>query len=137
MCFQHLAQATYFQCVVVDKAKKISYYDGRSDLLLKHLKIIGEESPKVRKQIAREEEDLMVIASEAVDFRNARRNAKYFNEMSKAKTIAYGEGIEFGLDKRNKEIAKTMLKESTFDIEMISKITGLTKEEIILLKEEN
>ena len=39
---------------VVDKVKKIFYYDGRSDLLVKHLKIIGEESPKVRKQIARE-----------------------------------------------------------------------------------
>ena len=72
----------------------------------------------------------MVIASEAIDFRNARRNAKYFNEMSKAKTIAYGEGKDDAIE----EIAKSMLKETSFDIEMISKITGLSKEYIESLK---
>ena len=65
------------------------------------------------------------------------RNDGYASGKNDGYTLGKDEGIEIGLDKRNKEIAKTMLKESTFDIEMISKITGLTKEEIILLKEEN
>ena len=64
------------------------------------------------------------------------RNDGYASGKNDGYTLGKDEGIEIGLDKRNKEIAKTMLKESTFDIEMISKITGLTKEEIILLKEE-
>ena len=73
----------------------------------------------------------MVIASEAIDFRNARRNAKYFNEMSKAKTIAYGEGKDDAIE----EIAKSMLKKYSFD--EIAEITGLSKEYIESLKNEN
>ena len=49
------------------------------------------------------------------------------------KHAAKEDGIKEGIEKSRKEIAKNMLKEK-ISIEVISKATGLTKEEIESLK---
>ena len=111
----------------VDKAKEMGYNDGENDLLLRHLQMIGEKSLKKMKQIAREDEDLMILAANAEDFRQARK-AKRWTSEEKERVIAYGEGK----DDRSFEIAKAMLEES--DVSYISKVTGLSIENIEELK---
>ena len=111
----------------VDKAKEMGYNDGENDLLLRHLQMIGEKSLKKIRQIAREDEDLMILAANAEDFRQARK-AKRWTSEEKERVIAYGEGKD---DMAN-EIAKAMLEES--DVSYISKVTGLSIENIEELK---
>ncbi len=50
--------------------------------------------------------------------------------------IAENKGYEQGVEQRNVEIAKTMLKKG-YSIDEIADISGLTKEEIEKLKEDN
>ncbi len=119
----------------VDKAREIGYYDGGSNLLLKHLKIMGEKSLKVIYQIAREEEELMILAATYADLRQARKIKRWTSE-EKARVIGYGDGMEKGIQENKIEIAKNMLIKN-LEIPLISEVTGLTVEEIEKLKEKN
>ena len=109
----------------IDKARRMKYYDGENDLFIHHLKLIGEKSNKVRKQIARGSEELMTIAETELGFMNDRKTLKVFNIEEKARTIGYGDGK----NDRNIEIAKNMLKDGA-SIDYISKMTDLKVEEV-------
>ena len=50
-----------------------------------------------------------------------------------ARELGFNNGVSFGVNEEKKVIAKNMIKEN-IDIETISKVTNLTKEEIIKLK---
>ena len=69
-------------------------------------------------------------AEDAIALENTR-NEYYFDEGMKK---GVKEGIKEGTEKKNLEVAKGMLKEN-IDINIITKITGLTKKEIIESKE--
>ena len=125
----------------VDKLPKVGYYDARNDLLLKHLRLMKETSQKIRKQIAREDEDLMTIAMGPTTFMHDESMYKYYNAEVKAKAIAYGDGKEEGRIEGRRdekiEIAKSMLEETPeLGMDKISKITGLTIEKINQIKED-
>ncbi len=109
----------------IDKAKEIRYYEGENNLLLRHLQIIGETSKKKRRQIARESEELMIIADKGTRFYNNRKFLKSNNMYDNARIMGYGEGV----DDRNIEIAKNMLRDGA-SVDYISKITNLSIEEI-------
>ena len=119
----------------VDKLPKVGYYDVRNNLLLKHLRLIKERSPKIRKQLAREDEDLMTIATYPSDFMHDEEIYKYHNMETKARDIGYGNGYEKGYGDRTIEIAKSMLEENTSK-EYISKITKISLEQLEKLQEE-
>ena len=63
----------------------------------------------------------------------SRREMEYNTLIVEATEKGLKEGIEQGIEQNNLEIAKKMLKEN-IKVETISKITGLTKEEIAKLK---
>ena len=92
-----------------------------------------ETSEKKRKQIAREDEDLMTIATSPTDLKQDKELRKIYNWEENLKNVFYGEGRDNGRKDRNLEIAKNMLEES--DVSYISKVTGLSIEEIEQLKE--
>ena len=112
----------------VDKAREIGYYEGENNLLLRHLQIIGESSLKKMKQIAREDEDLMILALNAAELRQMRKTKRWTSE-EKERIIAYGDGVDDGMEKNKIEIAKKMLKDGA-TIDYISKITDLSIEKI-------
>lgn len=118
----------------VDKLPKVGYYDAINDSLLKHLRLMIETSQKIRKQIAREDEDLMTIAMGPTTFMHDDSIYEYYNAEVKARAIGYGDGREDGRRDEKIEIAKSMLEES--DVSYISKVTGLSIEEINKLQEQ-
>ena len=59
----------------------------------------------------------------------------YYDYDALKKGEIYDEGVEYGIEKTNKEIAKAMLKENC-NIELIAKVTNLSYEDIEKLKEE-
>ena len=70
---------------------------------------------------------------EAYDKEWALRDQGYRDGLSQGKEEGRTQGLSQGKSERNIEIAKNMLKEN-MDINLISKLTGLTKEEINSLK---
>ena len=123
----------------VDKLPKVGYYDVINDSLLKHLRLMIETSQKIRKQIAREDEDLMTIAMRPTTFMHDDSIYEYYNAEVKAKAIGYGDGKEDGVAEGRRdekiEIAKSMLEESPeLGMNKIAKITGLSIEEIEAIK---
>ena len=58
---------------------------------------------------------------------------KSYRDLKNVIDTSYGEGREEGKDERNKEIALNMLKEG-LNILLISKITGLSEDEILILR---
>ena len=115
----------------LDKLPKVDYYNAINyDLLLRHLWLMQETSEKKRKQIAREDEDLMTIATSPTDLKQDKELRKIYNWEENLKNVFYGEGQ---MD-RNIEIAKDLL-EKKYDIQEIISITGLSIEEIEQLKE--
>ena len=127
----------------LDKVKEVGYNEGESDKLILHLKLMGAESHKERKQIGRKDEVLMTIAEHMVDFMNDRETNEIFSIENTLKhtytDIGREEGEEIG-EKRGEEnkqleIAHRMLKK--YKIEEISEVTGLSIDTIKKLKEEN
>ena len=117
----------------LDKLPKVDYYNAINyDLLLRHLWLMKETSEKKRKQIARGDDDLMTIATSPTDLRQDKELRKIYNWEENLKNVFYGEGRDNG----RREIAKSMLEETPeLGIEKISRITGLSIEDIEELKE--
>ena len=88
------------------------------------------------KRFTKEYDKILFYNKEEFQKRAAYEEGKNDGYVS-GKNDGYTLGKDEGKLDEKKEIAKTMLKETSFDIEMISKITGLSKEEIESLKEEN
>ena len=63
----------------------------------------------------------------------SRREMEYNTLIVEATEKGLKQGIKQGIEQNNLEVAKKMLKEN-IKVETISKITGLTKEEIAKLK---
>ena len=96
-----------------------------------------ETSQKIRKQIAREDDDLMTIATDPTKYMHDDSIYQYYNAEVKARAIGYGDGKEDGRRDEKIEIAKSILKESPeLGLEKIAKITGLTIENLDELKNE-
>ena len=77
-----------------------------------------------------ERKDEMTIAFYPVKIKRDKKLYKCYNWLENNKNIIYGEGVE----DRNIEIANNMLSENC-EIFLISKVTGLTLEDIEILKE--
>ncbi len=90
-----------------------------------------ETSQKIRKQIAREDDDLMTIATDPTKYMHDDSIYQYYNAEVKARAIGYGDGKE---DEKI-EIAKSML-DKKYDIHEITGLTGLSIEEINKLQEQ-
>lgn len=95
-------------------------------------KRIGEVMEK-NKNIRKANEELEYLSGNAAERRKAELREKYKKDITSAREhgIDIGEqkGIEKGIEKRNIEIVKSMLKEK-IDISIISKVTNLSIEEI-------
>lgn len=87
--------------------------------------------------IRRVREDLYVVSDDEDTRRRAEilEQQEVYRQLDKAGNIRYGmkEGEKIGLEKKQKEIAKNLLKNNV-DIDIIVNSTGLTKEEIEKLK---
>ena len=76
------------------------------------------------------------LKNEAIDLNNDEEFVKYMPDDVEERLFMNSyiqKGFEQGIEQKNIEIAKKMLQENT-DINFISKITDLTKEEINKLK---
>ena len=117
--------------VQIDKARELGY---TSNELERWLKFIAAKSSNERADIAKGDE-LLVELNEWIHKYVA--DDKMQEELNKWDLeIAENKGYEQGVEQRNVEIAKTMLKKG-YSIDEIADISGLTKEEIEKLKEDN
>ena len=91
------------------------------------------EGDKLMKKLMKENEDLLKNFDEMLYYDRDKMflNACYDKGYSKGESIGYSNGKQ----ERNREIAKEMLKNKEA-IENIVKYTGLSKEEILNLKDE-
>ena len=117
--------------VQIDKARELGYTNNE---LERWLKFIAAKSSNERADIAKGDE-LLVELNEWIHKYVA--DDKTQEELNKWDLeIAENKGYEQGVEQRNVEIAKTMLKKG-YSIDEIADISGLTKEEIEKLKEDN
>ena len=124
----------------MEKVKEIDYNNNELTKFEKILLILQEESKEKLREISKGEEDLekmvkkleeMSYDPEVIGLYDKERMDKFVHDVDMH--YAREEGIEEGIEQNKLEIAKNMLKENT-DIEFISKVTGLTKEEIEEIK---
>lgn len=99
-------------------AQWLSFIDGEDE------KRIGEVMRK-NDNIKKADEELEYLSSDEATRRLAEMRESGLREMASAKAC----GIEEGIEKAKIDIIKSMLKEN-IDINVISKVTGLTKKEI-------
>ena len=117
--------------VQIDKARELGYTNNE---LERWLKFIAAKSSNERADIAKGDE-LLVELNEWIHKYVA--DDKTQEELNKWDLeITENKGYEQGVEQRNVEIAKTMLKKG-YSIDEIADISGLTKEEIEKLKEDN
>ncbi len=124
----------------LDEIRKMKYYEGESDMLWKHLRMMGAKSNKERRQIGREK-IFMTISDYYCDYMNDRETNEIFSIENKTKYIYLEEGEKRGLKKGEKlglkkgqqqekiKIAQNLIKEN-MPVLLISKSTGLKVEEI-------
>lgn len=79
--------------------------------------------------IKKADEELEYLSGDAEIRRIAELREKYERDIKSAKSDGYEDGEQMGIEKERKNIAKRMLKEK-MDIKIISKVTGLTEEEV-------
>ena len=135
--------------ILIDKRLN-SLYD-KDNLLNKYLKIFIAESYQEREEIAKGDEILMEFVKSVREYCNGKQFKKYFSHeywnrriykhegrqegLEEGKKLGINEGKALGIQKRNIEIAKSMLKDGV-NINTIQKYTSLSIEEISKLKEE-
>ena len=91
-------------------------------------KRIGEVMEK-NKNIRKANEELEYLSGNAAERRKAELREKYKKDITSAREHGIDIGEQKGIEKRNIEIVKSMLKEK-IDISIISKVTNLSIEEI-------
>ena len=121
--------------VQIDKARELGYTNNE---LERWLKFIAAKSSNERADIAKGDE-LLVELNEWIHKYVA--DDKMQEELNKwdleiAENKGYEQGVEQGIEQKAMEIAKTMLAKD-YSMDEIADISGLTKEEIEKLKEDN
>ena len=144
---------SYFQIVIIELPKAIKEYEkDKSNAVLQWMKFLDNPEDMEVRKIMEENQDIKEAKEEldkiSQDDRLRRMALKAELERmdqeqrlyeakrdGKAEGEAIGRksGIKEGIKKNKEETALKMLEEK-IDIELISKITGLTEEEIKLLK---
>ena len=110
----------------LDKAREVEYNQDNREM--RWLRFIGAEDALERKEIAKGDELLMEFDNWLEEYVNDEKTKKIFGEW--AEHIALNKGIEQGKFQNNQKIVKNLLAMNT-SIDDISKITGLSKNEII------
>ena len=94
---------------------------------------MGAQTSEEREEIAKGDKMLMELNNWVEEYMFDEKTKKYYGEW--AEQIAEEKGRKFGMKDAKLEIAKNML-DMSMTVEDISKATGLSKEEIIKLKEQ-
>ena len=92
-----------------------------------------DEIMKNNEKIKKANEELEYLSGDAEVRRIAELRDKALRDLASARNYGYSQGKEEGKKERENEIAINLLSEG-MDISVISKVTGLTKEEIEKLK---
>jgi len=117
----------------IDKAKKVPY--NELDEEIRWIRFLGAQSSEERRKISEGDELLMELNDWVEKFVNDEEIKEYYGKwaeeiaLEKGKEIGKNEGKKEGKKESKKEIAKRM-KEENLSIELISKITDLSDEEI-------
>ena len=126
----------------LDKLENVDYDDNRKEELLKLMKMIYAKSNEERLEIAKGSEILMDLAQVMKKFVNDETILEYKSLTKKVENIARKDGRREGIQEgkreeriaRSKEIAKNLLNDH-LNIEKIMQYTGLSKREILKLRE--
>ena len=122
----------------LDKLDDVVYDDDRKEELRRIMKMMYAKTKEERLEIAKGSEILMDLAQVMEEFVNDEDVLKFKSLTRKNEEIARRngrrEGIEEGIQTRNMEIAKNLLKDH-LDINTIMQYTGLTKQEILKLQQ--
>ena len=116
--------------VQVDKAKKLGY---TNNVLERWLKFIGAETSSEREEIAKGDELLMKLHDWVKKYVADEETQEMLNRWDIQ--IAENKGYEQGIEERNTEIVKNLIK-MNLSLEDIIKITNLSKEDIKKIEEE-
>lgn len=101
--------------------------------VFKYLAYLQERPPALQDKIFKRLFEAAEIAKFTPEERNAYEDSlKYYRDIKNVVDTSREEGLKEGIEKRNVEIARQMQKEQ-IPIEQISRITGLSKEEILKL----
>ncbi len=113
----------------IDKNNKESYNENEEQRFIKWLRLIKARSIEEMKEIGKDDKKM----EEAIRYIENWYRESDRTGLKRMLDEAEYNGIEFGSNKRNKEVAKNML-EKKIPINDIIDITGLTKKEIAALK---
>ncbi len=113
----------------IDKNNKESYNENEEQRFIKWLRLIKARSIEEMKEIGKDDKKM----EEAIRYIENWYRESDRTGLKRMLDEAEYNGIEFGSNKRNKEVAKNMLADD-LDINIISKYTGLSKKEIEALK---
>ena len=130
--------------VGLDKVYQNPYNENISKWSMQFLKMLTSRSIKYTEELAGDYEDLKEVARLMKEYSEDTSNLMYYDkeamnesvrltDLAFAKEKGINEGKEQGYNLGLINIAKNMLKEK-IDIKTISKVTNLTKEEILNLK---
>ena len=122
-----------FIIVRIDKIKELAYNETR---LMRWLKFLSSDNQEERNKLAKGDDLLMKLNSWVYEHIHDEKTIHDLEKVSQElmDEQLYLAGKSDGVQQRNMEIVKNMLHVS-MSIEDISKITGLSKEEIEKIKE--
>ena len=115
--------------------RRLSYTDIKKEETnsLEQLLYIFICSDKEKREELYSKNELMDKVNEKLESLTNEYGTIYYDKEEYHKELVYELGTKDGIKKEKMEIAKKMLKEN-MDIKLIIKVTGLTKEEIEILK---
>lgn len=133
--YKSLNKDANMDIVRLDIARKMTY--DKSNKFLMWLKFLGAENYQKRAEIAKGDEILMELNENITEYLTKADDLwwRTFNSDYWNKRIYREDGLIEGKNAEKLQIAKNMLNEK-IDIPTISKVTNLSKEEILKLKNE-
>ncbi len=124
-----LNEALEIYIIRLDKISVGGYNEGENNKLKKHILMMGATTKEEREKIAKGSERLMTISEYVTDFMDDEVTNDFFS-LERKKEIMYGEEARReGRKEEQRKIAKNLLQEN-IPLEMISRTTKLSKEEI-------
>ena len=120
--------------IEANKAKEFSFKDNRTlDSWLKFINNPEEESQMENEEIKKAKKVLEEISQDEKERRMSELRQKYIMDQKAVYSQGYEYGKEAGIEQNKKDIARKM-KLQNIDIKTIAIVTGLTEEEILIIK---
>ena len=131
-----LTEVMEMAIVNLDKLDKVGYNHNVNKKFLQLLQFMVAKNEKERLKFAEGKEVLMRMNAAIEEYLNSEEYLSKFDFFKGREEIKYYDGFDDGQERKQIEIARSMLKEKC-KIELIAKVTKLSVDEIQKLKQES